>query len=692
MLPSARISAVKGVHRVTRSLPIPGILILCFFAGAFAAWPQKPDSGLGEVVDRSQAPPPEALKTEKEEEGVEDVIESLPLEARVAQLMLVTLQGINGPSNADRQLIRDFPPGGVIIPHVTRPGNAADYIRALRSSEIEALKEIPLLIGTDAYTLSRHEERPIGRYMVVPSMLTMAAAGRSDPTLALARLIAGDLETMGFNLLLGPSLELANQVSMDKGTLDNFGPDPSFIAAMAREIASAMSENGILWLPLGFPGGGENRDQGGPAVLLTPKSQLRERDLLPYEAAIEAGAQIIHVGNALVPTLDRNVPASLSSVVINDVLHDILEFDGLVVAGPMDARDITLSHNPWDAALFALRAGADMIYWNESSDKVIKAVANIALAVKSGKLDEAVVDRAFERVLAFKEEHGLLEREPPKNKEVARIEKRRPKNPEPYLVERRAVTLIQNTGSILPLTEEDSLPMGVTGVYGVHELHDALEEYLKPVAERPIATAKHAGRIEDFEIERLVRTARGSRTAICIFANEIEPRSQIELMRNLKATGSRIVVVLIGYPSNMTKFLDADAVVLTYGTPASIPEAMRAVADLLVGNAPVEVLPALRDLERRPGQKVPFNVYDVIRSPIGRLPITIAEPYVAGYAVSYRPTLSLYKVRWDFGDGQSARDLAAVHAYAKPGRYEVTLTVETKQGETASGAFNIVVK
>ncbi len=673
------------------------LLVLAVFG---ALWPcdptaaQKDDEGLGTVVDRTQAAPPPIIATPEDgpAQVVLALVETLPLPARIAQLMIVTLQGRTQPNDTDRLLIRDFPPGGVIIPRINRPQDAADYIKVLRSSKVETQRRLPLLIGTNFFALNREETRPLQLYLKVPAMLTWAAGGGSDSTQGLTRRMAQDLRTMGFNMHLGPSLELASELPDGAGNVYNFGSDPDFISSMADQLGSAMADNGLIWLPMGFPGGGENRGKKGQAVLLTPKSQLRSRDLLPYERAVKAGAEMIHVGNTLVPTLDKGTPASLSPIVIQQLLRDILGFDGLVVAGPIDAPEMRRGHDPSEAAILALQAGAHMLYWADSGPKVIKAIAAITLAVRNGTLEESVVNDAFERVVALKQKHGLLEREKPNEKVAAKLLKEREKALDPRQIERRAVTLVKNDGSLLPLTEERSMPIFVTGSYGVNELADATEEYVEPIFRQPIRTARHIGRIQDFEIERLERFASGMRTVVCMLSADIAPAGQVRLIRFLKKTGSKVVVVHLGYPAKLSVYDDADAIVLAYADPKDIRQTMMAVADILMGNAGVEILPALRDLERRTGQQVSFDVYDVIRSPVGRMPFTLAEPYVAGYSISYRPKLEDRKILWDFGDGKKSKDPVAAHAYKDPGRYSVTLTIKDREGDEVLGEFGVVVR
>ena len=43
------------------------------------------------------------------------------------------------------------------------------------------------------------------------------------------------------------------------------------------------------------------------------------------------------------------------------------------------------------------------------------------------------------------------------------------------------MTVVQNRNGVLPLLKETAMPMGVTGVVGVEELHKRLEKHFKPI-------------------------------------------------------------------------------------------------------------------------------------------------------------------------------------------------------------------
>ncbi|HRI87177.1 MAG TPA: glycoside hydrolase family 3 N-terminal domain-containing protein [Candidatus Hydrogenedentes bacterium] len=623
-----------------------------------------------------------------------DRLQSLSVRERIAQLMLVTLQGAPGPNSGDIEFVTRYTPGGVVIPEVLRPTTACDYIIKLRKMPLEAATGIPMLIGTNFYSLPRPTPDNFPRTFVpMPSLMAVAAANDPDVTQRLSTMVAGHMKAMGFNFHLGPGLHLAPTLPGAKGSLDCLGSDPKFVAESGCTILRTLEENGILGAPTGFPGGGLNRTEDGPAVLLTAQNALHEVDLLPYKRAIEQGASIIHVGNVLVPMIEPdNFPASMSARVMKDLLRDELGFKGIVIAGPMDAPEIATRFDPSDAAELAITAGADMVYWNQAGRRVMKTVDQIANAITSGRIQQDTIDAALSRVLTVKQEKALAGRPMPLPKDAEALMKKRSYPKEVYELERRSITLVQNRNNLLPLNKTKSVPIGVTGVVGVEALKDALEEYIKPVSSQEILTAKHGGEIYDFELERITRHISGIKTMVVVVTPNLRINNQLKLITALQGRGLSVVVVLVGYPDTLPKLDGAEAIVLSYCRPDQTNISMRAVADVLVGQAPIGLLPVVREMKVAVGVPATYNVLDIVRAPAGMLPVTIESPYVAGLAVPYDPTFSLKRTLWDFGDGGKSKEMLVDRAYGSPGRYPITLTISDKKEHTTSRTFYAVVE
>ena len=81
----------------------------------------------------------------------------------------------------------------------------------------------------------------------------------------------------------------------------------------------------------------------------------------------------------------------------------------------------------------------------------------------------------------------------------------------------------------------------------------------KAGAQLPSKQEEALGDIEDFEIQRLARNSGAIHTAICVFTNTRKTQGQARLVHELKKAGSRVVVVLLGYPTNLPSLVEADA-------------------------------------------------------------------------------------------------------------------------------------
>ena len=652
----------------------------------------RPAEASGEIA--GSTPPAEALPglpaPVANTDPLEYALQNMTLQQKIAQLMMVTMAGIHTPTVADLSYLQSYTPGGAIIPKILKPSYAAVYVTKLRG--VEQLSGVPLWIGTNIYRLTHADREEFSQFIQLPSPLSLAAANDDATTHALAELLAQHLSLMGFNLHLGPSLEMAPTLPTAEGSVYNLGSDTEFIGKTFNVVREVFDQNGILTVPLGFPGGGANRPKKSSAVLLTPASALKENDLAPYLAAMAAGCPIVHVGNTLVPTLDPgSAPACVSEAVIGGLLRRDLGYEGIILAGPMDSQDVAGILDPAEAAIRTLNYGADMIFWNGAGNTEMRAVDNIALAVSDGRLPEARIDTALRRVLTYKFAHRVVYEAALKDRKAAPLEKQKQLARRVQAIEQQGITVVQNRGNILPLRKESAMPIGVTGTVGVETLTKALEKHIKPISQQLITTARHIGEIQDFEITRITSHIRGIRTVVCILPDTDRPGGQIELIKALKEKGANVVVILLGYPRNLPYLAIADAVILAYCDGASYNETIASMGDILVGEAPVGFANIDGDINVRVGESRTFNANDLVRVPAGRLPVTLSEHFRVGMSVPYDPQYTIKKVQWDFGDGSKSKEMQAVHAYKTPGRYPVSLAVTSKAGAAPDYTFYVSV-
>jgi beta-N-acetylhexosaminidase len=156
------------------------------------------------------------------------------------------------------------------------------------------------------------------------------------------------------------------------GSPDNFLGSRAFSrnrrwnAAMGKAFVRGLQQNGIAATAKHFPGlglAGGNTDNGR-ITINAAKARIESR-LLPFQAAIKAGIELVMVDTAIYPHLDpTRKPAAFSSTIINGILRRQLGFKGVTVTDSLTApAPSAIPH----AATKAMLAGSDLLIWGAES-------------------------------------------------------------------------------------------------------------------------------------------------------------------------------------------------------------------------------------------------------------------------------------------------------------------------------------
>ena len=319
----------------------------------------------------------------------------------------------------------------------------------------------------------------------------------------------------------------------------------------------------------------------------------------------------------------------------------------------------------------------------------MRAIELISRLVEDGAIPEERIEESLRRVLEFKQEMGM----PTKaisERQAQKISRQKELIEESIQIERRAITLVRNKDNVLPLEKKISGPVGITGVAGVEELHQLISKPLKPVSMQPITTARHIGEIQRFEIERLTKHIKGIRTIICILTDAIRVETQIELVHALKASAPHLVVIYLGNPQGAARLTEADVLLLAYCESIMIGPTMQAMADILLGEGPVAIMPLPDEIRLPVGETRSFNALEILRVPSGRLPVTLSKQFPTGSFARYNPESAIKRVEWNFA-GKNIRKEVVAHTFDAPGTYPVTLTVTDTHDDVQTRTFNVIV-
>jgi CubicO group peptidase (beta-lactamase class C family)/beta-glucosidase-like glycosyl hydrolase len=171
---------------------------------------------------------------------------------------------------------------------------------------------------------------------------------------------------------------------------------------------NGLLDNGVLACGKHFPGHG-NADSDSHLTLPTihqPKSEMDTIELYPFRKLIDSGLTAMMVAHLHVPALDStaNLPSTLSSAIINDLLQKELGFDGLIFTDALNMKGVSACYQPGILDRTALLAGNDVLLYSED---VHKAIEEIQAAVDSGLISQPEIDRRVRKILMAKYWCGL---------------------------------------------------------------------------------------------------------------------------------------------------------------------------------------------------------------------------------------------------------------------------------------------
>jgi beta-N-acetylhexosaminidase len=251
----------------------------------------------------------------------------------------------------------------------------------------------PLLIGADHETGQLHALADDA----TPFAGAMALGAVADEDLAerVGAAIGAELRAIGVNIVFAPDCDLATNPRNPVVGIRSFGDDPDSVGRLAAASVRGLQSAGVGATVKHLPGHGEPGGDShlGLPVIESTGDELRDRELVPFRAAIAAGARVAMAGHLGVPAVTgrRDLPATLAREVVTDLLREELAFDGLAVTDALDMGGVQGADGPDLRA--ALRAGTDLLLCGPDPASRERIVAALGRAVEDVDVTEASASR-----------------------------------------------------------------------------------------------------------------------------------------------------------------------------------------------------------------------------------------------------------------------------------------------------------
>ncbi|MEU4368750.1 glycoside hydrolase family 3 N-terminal domain-containing protein [Micromonospora chersina] len=214
--------------------------------------------------------------------------------------------------------------------------------------------------------------------------------------------IGAELAALGINLDLAPTVDVNTADENPVIGTRSFGADPARVAAHSAAAVAGLQSAGVAACAKHFPGHGATVADSHyelPTVDVPP-AVLRERDLPPFAAVVDAGVRAVMTAHIRVPALTGDGPATFSRAVLVDLLRREYGFTGAVITDALEMKGAALAAGGvGPAAVRALAAGADLLCIGAKvdADLVAHVVEEIVAALDDGRLERARVEEAAGR-------------------------------------------------------------------------------------------------------------------------------------------------------------------------------------------------------------------------------------------------------------------------------------------------------
>ena len=401
---------------------------------------------------------------------IEETMASMTLEEKVGQVLMVGFWNLNAESFPEiRKKIRQYPIGGFF--HFNAGQSfLADCFRILQEDA-----KVPLLVAAD-YELGLGWVVEEG--VRFPRAMARGYHADESQEYEIAKSIARQGRSIGANITFSPVVDVNTEPLCPDVNVRAYSDDPEVIAKLAIHYIKGLQENGMLATVKHFPGnGGTIMDQHiSAAVISHSKDKMKEIWLAPYRQCIQkadvsavmvAHLEVPSLCNELHPETGRPVPASMSREIITDLLRGELQFRGLVITDAMNMGGVNSQYTRNQANIKTLQAGTDLILDFHPLD-FEKDFEGLIDAVDSGVLDRKRLDNAVQNVLIAKVKAGLHADSglPANEKERKRLFQSGQYNSMCRTISGKAVTILKNRGSVLPIRNIQNKKVCVLNVFG----------------------------------------------------------------------------------------------------------------------------------------------------------------------------------------------------------------------------------
>ena len=347
----------------------------------------------------------EEMQEEALRNYVGSFINSMTVEEKVAGMFFTTPESITGVATAiaagssTSNALLDYPVGGILY-DTKNIQDAAQFKEMIYNTRTFSKYELFIALEEEG-----GETGPLfaGGLIAEPVLSqkeigeTSGISGAYSAGISIGSALTG----LGVNVNFAPVSDVAAGESsfIEPRT---YGSDISTTVSLTKNMLKGMGDQSVYGCLKYFPGHNDvtTDTNTGRGTSKRTRADLEKCEFEMVKMAIEEKVPFLMVSHVAMPEITGdNTPASLSETFITDMLRNELGYEGIIVTDYMSKAAITKHYKHADAAIMAIKAGADMIV---APSNFKQAYEGVVAAVKAGDISEDRLNESLYRILMLK--------------------------------------------------------------------------------------------------------------------------------------------------------------------------------------------------------------------------------------------------------------------------------------------------
>ncbi len=401
-----------------------------------------------------------------------------------------------------------------------------------------------------------------------PGAMALAASG-TDEAYLVGKNAGEVMRAMGITSTASPVLDVNVEPLNPIIGARAFSDDPEFVARIGTAMMKGLMDGGLIATVKHYPGHGNVKSDSHLELPYndTSRETLESTEWMPFQKAFDEGADALMTAHVVYPAVDPDRPATLSRIILTDILRKKQNFKGIVATDCMEMNAVKVTYGIGESAVMAIEAGCDLLTFSHTIEAVSEGVKAIYEAVESGRIPKSRIEESYNRIMNIKKKYGLLV--PPKIDaeyalKIANSEERISLNTR---LSRQSLTLLKDTGGLEKLKNaKNPLFLAPPSL----SLNGAEDVRVNPLcfskkAVNAMGGESHVLPLNEFNegIEKAIRESTCDAFVMGLY-NARFRKGQVETLRLLESLGKPLIVIMLGAPYDLSLIENADSVIASY--------------------------------------------------------------------------------------------------------------------------------